>query len=517
MKLKQIFKKFRHLKTMDLEDTVKQRVANNLLVLLKGDTEVLTTPLADSFEDPYDFLNGWQEIVIDNIHLMNDPLIVLESSSLNKCGPRSRSVPWNERVESVNSSWTCQDDAHVPHFHKFEAPGYLIPISFKRAAGKMKLASSAGLPFICKKKKAIDELMADFGKYIARKDPCMLYTRTGENWKTRNIWGHPFADTLYEMMFYVPLMLYQRTLSWRAALVSPDAVAIKITEIIDYAISTNRIVYSIDFKGFDASVLYQYIICAFEYFARCFEPVFTSIIMEIAERVYTIGLLTPFGIKSGKHGVPSGDPFTNEIDSVVQAGIALLNAFICITKMIVQGDDGVYTMFPSEVAEFEATFAYAKLNIEKSKSIIAANYCYFCQYLYHSDYRDGKGIIMPIYPTYRAITRLMFPEKFTDFKSTGINAKDYYAIRSITILENCKNHPLHEKLVRYVVAAEKSKLEFTEQGLSQFLQIQNKGSMETALGENYQFGTNVGGIKGFKTYKIIRQIQSEEQPCVPTV
>lgn len=512
MKLKLAHKKFNFLKKLNLDDEAVMKFANSLERLNKGDDNVLLTPLGDSL-DPYDFLEGWQSILLANIDKLNDPLIKLESNSKTKFGPRSRALPYSEREQSIRCSWTNQDDKHIPKFKELVGPGYLIPIGMGKAKTKIKLSSSAGLPFVAKKSKVVDKLLSNFDSYHNRKDPCVLFTRTGENWKTRNIWGFPFADTFYDMLFYVPLLLHQRTLPWRSSLVGEYEVACKITEIIDFAISTGRIIYSIDFAGFDASVKWQYIREAFKYFASCFIKSFEEYIMAISERFYTISLVTPKGVLTGKHGVCSGSNFTNEVDSVVQAMIAFSNDFIMVCKTVIQGDDGVYTMFKEDIGKFNEKFAYAGLKIEHTKSDISSNYATFCQMLYSDDYRDENGVITPVYPSYRAITRLIFPERFTDFKTTGIETKDFYGIRGITILENCKHHPLHEELVRYVVSKEKYKLQFSDSGLISYCAIENKGAEESLQTENFMYGAKIAGIKRFKTYKLVQQIISEEKEC----
>lgn len=512
VKLKIALKKFNFLKTLNLSDEVIMKQADSLERMLKGDDTALFTPFGQSL-DIDEFFRGWQEILLANTDKMNDPLIKLESNSMTKFGPRSRSVPWSEREQSIKTSWTCQDDEHIPVFKELTGPGHLLPINMDEAKKKMKMNTSAGLPFAAKKSKVKDKLYPEFDFYHSRKDPCVLFTRTGENWKTRNIWGFPFADTLYDMLFYVPLMLHQRTLPWRCVLISADEVACKITEIINYAMATGRIVYSIDFAGFDASVKWQYIKEAFRYFASCFVKVFEEYIIEIGERFYTISLVTPKGVLRGKHGVCSGSNFTNEVDSCVQAMIAFVSDFIDAYYTIIQGDDGVYSMFREELKEFNERFAYAGLKIEHTKSDVASDYATFCQFLYSSDYRDSKGIIEPIYSTFRAITRLVFPERFTDFETVSIECKDYYGIRAITILENCKNHPLHEELVRYVVANEKYKLQFSDNGLISYCALENKGAVETSNNENFTFGAKVAGIKRFKTYKLIQTILKEEELC----
>lgn len=508
MKLKDALKKYSFLKRLDVPDKIIERAANHLEAVVKGDDAVHITPLAKK-SDPIHVLVGWDDIVKQNSHKMNLPLADLEKASRSKFGPRSISVPWKARMQGLRNSFTCQIPSHVPVWNMYNGDGTLRPTSIETASRSMKLNKSAGFPFLTKKRAALACLLASFEELYNRKDPCVLYTRTTESLKTRNVWGFPFADTLYEMMFYLPLLALQKTKWYRAALVSPDVVAQRITDLILHAIKYDLILYSVDFAGFDASVLYQYIIKAFDFIKSCFVPAFHPFIDLVCERVYNIGIVTPLCVLKGVHGVPSGSTFTNEVDSIIQLGIALNCPFIRANQCQVQGDDGVYMMKRENISEFENAFSYAKLKLEKSKSVIANNYVVFCQSLFHIDYIEN-GHIGGIYPTYRALNRLLFQERFVNFKESGISSKDYYSIRTITILENCKYHPLHEELVRYVLDKEQFNLDVSDDGLAKYVKYLSIGC-GTINALNHQYGTMVDGIRGFKTYQLVAKILAEEE------
>lgn len=503
MKLKEALKKFGFLKKLDLTDNILLSAANHLERTLQGHSEVYLTPLAKAC-DPIEILVDWDEIIEANKHKLNSTLLDMELSNRSKFGPRSIAVPWALRSASLKESFSNQDESHVPLFKDLYGAGNLCPISMEEAMDKCKSTTSAGFPFLTKKGKVKKELLENFDTYIEREDPCALFTRTAESSKTRNVWGYPFADTLYEMMFYCPILWLQRTKYYRAALVSPDRVAECMTELILKARSSSRLMYSVDFTAFDTSVLYQYIEKAFEYFASCFAPMFSSLIRCVGERFYTISIVTPIAVFRGKHGVPSGSTFTNEVDSVVQVGIALTNDFIKEDECQVQGDDGVYIMKPEDVKSFEAAFKYAGLNINLEKSAKSSDYATYCQCLFHIDYLKD-GLIGGIYPTYRAINRILFQERFVNFSKSGIKGKDYYGIRCLSILENCKYHPLFEELVKFILIREKFSLEITDDGLTRYCESLNL-NYDTAANLNHQYGSNILGIRNFEAYKIARRL-----------
>jgi hypothetical protein len=509
MKLKEAQKKYKYLNCLKLPEKTFLSLANWLEGVKPANDDIHCTPLALAC-DPIRILVEWDIVCEQNAHKMNPTLLNLERNSRAKFSPRSQSVSWGDRIGGLQSSFN-QSDNHIPKYYPLRGEAELSPLSIAEAAEKMKSSTSAGLPFLNKKGKVCIDLLSNLGEYLDRKDPCVLFTRTTEKKKTRDVWGYPFADSLFEMTFYAPLLLLQQKKWYRAAIVSPDLVSERITEMILKAIRTDKWLYSVDFRGFDASVRYQYIIAAFDYIKSCFAPVFGEVLDYICERFYTIGIVTPSAIFRGKHGVPSGSTFTNEVDSIVQLIIALRCEFIKQNELQIQGDDGVYIMDEEERLEFESVFNYAglKMNDIGEKADFAKNYVMFCQNLYHIDYIGEDGIIGGIYPTYRALCRVCFQERFVNFSKSGIRGSDYYGIRCLSILENCKHHPLFEELVRFVYAREKYHLDVSADGIIKYC---TKLHEVSATGNNlrHQYGTDVSGIRDFAAYKIVAQIRAEE-------
>lgn len=512
MKLKHAEKKFKFIKDTDYSEDIKKKIFNNLIVTFdgrEGENDVKITPLGKAC-DPVRFITAWNKIYESKRHLLNKPLQDLEQSQRSKFSPRSIQVPWAERKEGVKASFSNQSEKYDnPEFYEFDDPKDLTPLDLDRAVSNLKETKSSGLPFLTSKGKAIPEVLKDWKKNLARKDPAMLYTRTESNRKTRNVWGYPIADTILEAMFFQPWQNFERTLSYRAAMVHPDELAKAVTKIILKAKETGRVILSIDFAAFDASVRCQYILKAFDRISRCFPSQFKPTIDYIAGRFCSIAIITPDGILRGLHGVPSGSMWTNTIDSIIQLGIALTCAFLCTEYIQVQGDDGIYMLYRHEVDELYKTFERAGLNVSVDKSHVADDYAMFCQNLYHLDYIKPDGVIYGIYPVYRAICHLVYMESHTDFVKVDVSSKDYYGIRTVSILEHCKHHPLFEDLVRFVFAREKYKLDFTEDGLVKYSKFLNL----PVSGLNQQYGSNVTGIRNFETMKVIRKIIAEEESC----
>lgn len=344
-----------------------------------------------------------------------------------------------------------------------------------------------------------------FRKLIARRDPCVLFTRTQENKKTRTVWGYPIADTLREMQFYRPILDIQKRLGWRAALSTPEVVDRGVTDIINTALKQNLEILSIDFSSYDASVKSGLQKSAWSYIKQMYQSKYHAEIDDIADRFLRIGLITPDGIMSGPHGVPSGSTFTNEIDSIVQYLVAYrCRDILHIDKCQIQGDDGLYIV--SDPVRVSEHFKNYGLSVNMDKSIVAKDHAIYLQSLFHNDYRDSTGLISGIYPTYRALTRIMFLERFEDFEKDDISGKDYFAIRTISILENCKHHPLFRELVLYVLSLDKYKLQVSEQGLLNYVKRLNDQEGKDVSFKEWSYGEDVKGIKAFETYKIINEV-----------
>uniref|UniRef100_A0A2V0RA73 RdRp n=1 Tax=viral metagenome TaxID=1070528 RepID=A0A2V0RA73_9ZZZZ len=327
----------------------------------------------------------------------------------------------------------------------------------------------------------------------------MLYTRTQEECKTRNVWGVDMKTTLLEMQYYQPTLSYQRKLPWRKALVGPDAVDEAVTRLFN-ARSTGSTLVSIDFSSYDATVSPSMQMRAFARISSLFQSGFDDGIIDIANRFQSIGIVTPDGIAEGYHGVPSGSTFTNEIDSIVQDQ-SVDQTLISVGHQI-QGDDGLYLTYDPD--DLISSFERVGLKVNTEKSVISDQYCLFLQN-YYSPKVSVDGIIRRVYPTFRALNRIIFQERWSDFEDYGIKGSDYYAIRTISILENVRYHPLFREIVEFIYKLDKFKLRYSQKGLNKYIDRLNKSSGLQGVISN-QLGDSVKGIENFATVKLLKTL-----------
>ena len=463
-----------------------------------GSDEIFLSPMG-SAKSPEAILQGWDSIFYSNRDKLNNVLLELEENNRSKYGPRSIAVPWTERRSTVLNTFTADNGKEVES--NIVLNGRFRPISLANAAKYIKLQTNAGLPTMSGKGKVLSETLNSIDNQIDEDYPSVPFTRTQENKKTRLVWGYPLAAVLDEMRFYRPILEFQRTVPWRAALNNADDIDSAITRLINHARSNGKSLLSIDFSNFDNSVKRSLQNYAFKvYFPSLFQRQYHPEIALHGDRFNTIGLVTPDGIWKGAHGIPSGSAYTNEVGSVVQYGISdVFEEDLQYSQ--VQGDDGAYaTVDPEGLKDHFRSYG---LDVNDDKSYISDDFVVYLQNLYHTDYQDN-GIIRGIYPTYRALLRIVYQERFNDFSEDAITGKDYYAIRTLSILENVKHHPLFNELVDYIAKLDKFTLEVSDQGISAYIKMREKQDGKDVRFTEYKRGDSFG-IKSFASYKRARE------------
>lgn len=322
----------------------------------------------------------------------------------------------------------------------------------------------------------------------------MLYTRTQEQGKTRNVWGYPMSDTLYELRYYVPWLNLEKALPWRTALLGPDQVDKAITYHLKTKSPDQRVV-CVDFENYDASVRPLNIMHAFEYIASNFQDIDDEL-SWMSRRFSTIEIMTPDGLIEGWHGVPSGSTFTNAVDSLVQLQASGVTGARCQ----IQGDDGVYLLYPSEHDEVASNFRRSGLTLNEDKTnVFETEEAIYLQRYYHPDYSTADGVLGGVYSLFRAFARLKYLERWTDLGDIGIPGKDYFSIRAVMILENCKHHPAFREAVKLAQSLDEYDLGFDKAHLPAYSRSEEARVRATNPGLDI-----TEGIDSFETMKVLR-------------
>jgi hypothetical protein len=326
------------------------------------------------------------------------------------------------------------------------------------------------------------------------KYPCMLYTRTQEDRKTRNVWGYPMGDTIWEQEFFIPWLNIEKALPNRKALLGPDHVDRAMSDLFMRK-GRNEVMHCVDFSAYDASIHPRLAHRAFSYIAQHFQPSYRDELFELFMRFISIPILCPEGIITGYHGVPSGSSFTNTVDSLIQMIVS--NSWV---DNQIQGDDGVYVVQDRDVEKMNQSFIEGglKINIDKSETF-SSHEAIFLQRYYHPNYTNPQGSLGGVYSVARALNRIKYLETWTDLERNEISGEDFFTLRTIMILENCKHHPFFQELVQFAHANDRTDLTYSEAGLKAFSKMQES---KIRAGVVNQYGSE-RGINNFETVKLL--------------
>jgi hypothetical protein len=272
-----------------------------------------------------------------------------------------------------------------------------------------------------------------------------------------------------------------------------------------YRRSNDEIIFSEDFTSFDNTTVLELITGAFGIIESFYQPkveVYDDL-FEISRSFHSIPIVTPDGVISGSHGIPSGSWFTSLIGSLIHLiahyeVIGEINQF----KNQVMGDDGI-VILPKSWSIDKLADGYSKINLKLNadKTFQSDNEVIYLQRYYSDDYKVN-GVHRGIYPVYRALNRLIHMERWTDISSEDITGRDYFSMRAITIMENCKWHPLHRDLVLWVAKNDKYDLGFDHSGIMEYARI-HESRRDATL--KHQYSDDILGIMSFETMKILNE------------
>ena len=383
------------------------------------------------------------------------------------------------------------------------------PVDIGTAMKRLLRSANAGLPYLTRKGAVLEAIGRAHGRGEYGEWPAVCFTRTEAGEKTRNVWGYPGVDTLEEQRYFVPWLGVEKMFAFRSALHDPDRVDTSITRLLRGK-RGSEVVQCIDFSGFDSTVHPELAVRAFDVIGSYFQDVATPDLERIVDRFVTIPIVTPVGVYSGVHGVPSGSTWTNSIDSLVQFLVSGHSALKCQ----IQGDDGVYVIEETKMADFAdrwARFGFV-VSDDKTRTFSDQEAVYLQRY-YHPSYPTRRwdagrlvrddSTLGGVYSLHRALGRLVYPDVWTNTKQEGISGRDYWSLRSIAILEGCKHHPAFAAFVKLVRDWDKHGLEFGQSGLRAYSRLQEA---RVRAGSAYGMDREAG-LGLFSTVQILKGME----------
>ena len=465
--------------------------------IMKGSNLVLVTPAAER-AGPTNIYEAWLKIFESYSQAMHPDLLELEREQMSKFTPRSVAKPGSQLIPGIYDSFEPVD-IDTSELRPFSNPNAnLRPRSIEHSAQATRSNTQAGAPTLEKKGLERGNTVRHFASLYDDNLPMICAIRTQEAEKTRIVYIYPYADIIQENRYFLPLFSVLRKQEEFSAFNGPDAVDLAVTKMLLKAKDDPSLVcVSGDVSGFDDSVKKQLQESGFAEIKTYFQSNYIDELDEISLRFGTKPLVLPNEqVLVGWHGIPSGSNFTGILGSVVNRQVLNLTPYECQ----VMGDD--FVCLATDPAEIFAKYERAGLDLHPTKTKIKPSSFVYLQRLHSLDL-TVDGLAKGIYPTFRALTRLVYPERRSDFDDYGLNGRDYFAIRSLTILENCKNHPLFEKFVKFWLSYEKYILP-SKSSIPAYVRMMETKS--AALGTTNQYGDAIEGILNFESFKIARKL-----------
>nr|ATY68934.1 RNA-dependent RNA polymerase [Bovine picobirnavirus] len=277
--------------------------------------------------------------------------------------------------------------------------------------------------------------------------------------KQRVVWMFPASVNLEELRLYYPLVQYAQTNELVPAWHSMELVDTCITRMFDTKDKADLVMCT-DFTRFDQHFNSKLQDGARYILAQLFHGRDeNNWLKEVFPIKYVIPLMYDYGkLITGLHGMGSGSGGTNADETLVHRALqyeaaraqgSRLNKFSqCL------GDDGVLTYPGLDPDLLVKSYSSHGLEMNPDKQDLSDVECTYLRRWHHIKYRRD-GICVGVYSTNRAIGRLCEQERFYAPKDWG---PKMVALRQLSILENCKFHPMAVQFVKWCMKRDKYRL-----------------------------------------------------------
>lgn len=270
----------------------------------------------------------------------------------------------------------------------------------------------------------------------------------------------PFGVNVQELRVYQPLIEVAQRLNLVPAWVGLEAVDQAITRLFDTKGKDDLIVCT-DFSKFD-----QHFNTSMQDAAR---TILVSLLDNSAdsrswiENVFPVKYSIPLAIsmneiRHGYHGMGSGSGGTNADETLCHRALQYEAAQAHNQKLNPNsqclGDDGILSYPGITVEDVVRSYTAHGQEMNVDKQYASKQDCTYLRRWHHQDYRQN-GVCVGVYSTYRALGRLCEQERYYDPDVWG---PKMVALRQLSIIENCKYHPLREEFAQFCMKRDKYRL-----------------------------------------------------------
>lgn len=436
----------------------------------KGSPSVLYTHVCDNLVAATDILDqiardveahlSVTDVISDEVR---EALIEAERAQALKQGPLSVRSPWSERVDQLNDYYQPRErNLKWAESYEWLPQSRLRLATLEKAADNMVHDTNSGLPYFKKRRLVLDDdlklasaiakELRSTGNGVIDVPPAIIGWRgqMGSSRdergiilpksKERTVWMFPQSLNIVETSIFLPardaiLKAYPGVLSAWTHLNEVDR---KVTDLF----KSGNIFLSSDFSSYDASLigLWNRIV---PMVTRLFQNQDKLLIANLIGAISNIGILTPDGVKTGHHGMPSGSSLTNFIDTLWH--MHMIYQYVgTLDNALVQGDDGVIAFNHSGDPENYMQFITENygMAMNPTKQVISDNHILYLQRHHFRSY-VVNGMNVGSYPINRMVA-LLFRERTIDPELWDMYME---SVRELMIAENAKYHPSFDSVV----------------------------------------------------------------------
>jgi hypothetical protein len=380
--------------------------------------------------------------------------------------------------ESISlDSNPISDSAIAAVIREWGNPRGLLLRSQRKTVDIMKKSTNSGSPYFAKRRAVTDKTLPARLEYLGIQTKQYLamsewYSAAVLGWrgqeggptdndvKQRVVWMFPYAVNICELQFYQPAIEVAQRRLFTPAWVSMEEVDKRITKLFDTK-GRHDLVICTDFSKFD------------QHFNQDMQDAARKIITAIMGQdsncrrwltdVFPVKYSIPLAIDmdrilTGLHGMGSGSGGTNFDETLTHRSLQYEAAQNRRTMLNPNsqclGDDGVLSYPGISVEDVTQSYTAHGQDMNVDKQYASEHDCTYLRRWHHDEYRVDD-VCVGVYSTYRALGRLCEQERYYDPEIWG---PKMVALRQLSILENCKYHPLREEFVNFCMKGDKFRL-----------------------------------------------------------
>jgi hypothetical protein len=468
-------------------------------------------------------------------------LYAYEMEQKEKIGPLSIMKSLRERLADVEDYFTgvadpgepILDSAMVNAMNKIHPSSSKLRMrSFENTVKSMRMNTNSGSPYFVRRSRvvldSINEAYAVLRSHSVYKLAAVLGWRGQEHGpeasdvKQRVVWMMPFSLNIAELSVYQPLILAAQAKETVPAWCGNEYVDREVTAMFDTK-SKDDLVICTDFTKFDQHFGEPLQNCAQNMLLHMFTPgkAFDEWLLSVYHQKYNLPIIISMDSGfSGHHGMGSGSGGTNADETLAHTALQFESAEKNGTKLNLHsqclGDDGCLTFPGITVDKVMQTYTPHGLIMNPEKQYVSTHDCIFLRRWHDVNYRVG-GVMVGVYPTMRALSRMLGQERYYDPEVWGAEMVE---MRYLSILQNCCYHPLFHEFVDWVMTHDKYRLGLDLPG---FFELSRVASRFEKLQEyNYSFGQYSQQIatdvhptsawvqaKGFLSWDVVKYVLSK--------